>query len=154
MRSVISLHARNCMRNALRQRYVVPGSSLRWSSSEARKWTTPLAKQLSEAITVWCSCVHPFDWIFLTIFTGYRSNSFGSIHADVLNIRPGWILYVRRGRTRPVRAKGRFHYIAGNFPDIWGAHWNMVPDRMDGTRTKESGCRAGRDWTWKRDFDG
>lgn len=50
MRSIISVQARNCLRNATRGRNVAR-TSLRWSSTEARQWTTPLAKQLSEAVS-------------------------------------------------------------------------------------------------------
>ncbi|KAI9049283.1 hypothetical protein LZ554_007130 [Drepanopeziza brunnea f. sp. 'monogermtubi'] len=54
MKSIVSFQARNCLRNAQRSagswRYAAP-AVVRWSSSEARQWTTPLAKQLSEAIT-------------------------------------------------------------------------------------------------------
>ncbi|KAE9374748.1 DUF185-domain-containing protein [Stipitochalara longipes BDJ] len=51
MRSIISFQTRNCARSALRQKYTAPCTAARWSSSEARQWSTPLAKQLSEAIT-------------------------------------------------------------------------------------------------------
>ncbi|KIN06226.1 hypothetical protein OIDMADRAFT_155177 [Oidiodendron maius Zn] len=51
MRSVISSQVRKYLSSAPRWRYVPPCSSIRWSSSEARQWSTPLAKQLSEAIT-------------------------------------------------------------------------------------------------------
>jgi NADH dehydrogenase [ubiquinone] 1 alpha subcomplex assembly factor 7 len=52
MRSIISFQARNCARSVGRGKYRAPCSAVRWSSSEARQWSTPLAKQLSEAITV------------------------------------------------------------------------------------------------------
>ncbi|PMD43620.1 DUF185-domain-containing protein [Hyaloscypha variabilis F] len=51
MRSILSSQVRNCMRGAARGRYKTSCSAVRWSSSEARQWSTPLAKQLSEAIT-------------------------------------------------------------------------------------------------------
>ncbi|KAH9221795.1 putative S-adenosyl-L-methionine-dependent methyltransferase-domain-containing protein, partial [Leptodontidium sp. 2 PMI_412] len=50
MRSIVSLQTRNCLRTARRWKYTSP-AAVRWSSSEARQWSTPLAKQLSEAIT-------------------------------------------------------------------------------------------------------
>lgn len=52
MRSIISSQARNCVRGIVRGRYRGSCAAIRWSSSEARQWSTPLAKQLSEAITV------------------------------------------------------------------------------------------------------
>jgi hypothetical protein len=55
MRSIISIQARNCLRSTVRGRYGIPYSAVRWSSSEAREWSTPLAKQLHEAITVYFS---------------------------------------------------------------------------------------------------
>jgi hypothetical protein len=55
MRSIISRQARNCLRSAVKGRHGVPCSGLRRSSSEARQWSTPLAKQLHEAITVYFS---------------------------------------------------------------------------------------------------
>ncbi|KAL3425705.1 NADH dehydrogenase [Phlyctema vagabunda] len=51
MRSFLTSPARNCLRGAVRRQYGVPRSYLRWSSTETRQWSTPLAKQLSEAIT-------------------------------------------------------------------------------------------------------
>ncbi|CAG8962117.1 hypothetical protein HYFRA_00005160 [Hymenoscyphus fraxineus] len=53
MKSIIASQARNALRNAARGKYRAPCSAIRWSSSEteARQWSTPLAKQLSEAIT-------------------------------------------------------------------------------------------------------
>ncbi|TVY32643.1 Protein arginine methyltransferase-like protein, mitochondrial [Lachnellula subtilissima] len=51
MRSIVSVQTRNILRGAVRGRYGVPCAAVRWSSSEARQWSTPLAKQLSEAIT-------------------------------------------------------------------------------------------------------
>ncbi|KAG0648598.1 NADH dehydrogenase [Hyphodiscus hymeniophilus] len=51
MRSIISLQARNCFRSATRWNYGLPCKAVRWSSTETRQWSTPLAKQLSEAIT-------------------------------------------------------------------------------------------------------
>ncbi|KAK0099618.1 hypothetical protein ONS96_008118 [Cadophora gregata f. sp. sojae] len=56
MRSIVSLQARNCLRLAQRRagylKCATP-AAMRWSSSEApaRQWSTPLAKQLYEAIT-------------------------------------------------------------------------------------------------------
>ncbi|KAH8683030.1 putative S-adenosyl-L-methionine-dependent methyltransferase-domain-containing protein [Tricladium varicosporioides] len=50
MRSVITIQARNSLRIAAKWRYRAP-PGVRWSSSKGRKWSTPLAKQLSEAIT-------------------------------------------------------------------------------------------------------
>jgi NADH dehydrogenase [ubiquinone] 1 alpha subcomplex assembly factor 7 len=55
MRSLISTQARTYLRSAGRGRYGVPCAAVRWSSSEARQWSTPLAKQLHEAITVYFS---------------------------------------------------------------------------------------------------
>ena len=52
MRSIISIQARNCARSVVRGRYRGSCTGVRWSSTEARQWSTPLAKQLSEAITV------------------------------------------------------------------------------------------------------
>ena len=52
MRSIIAFQARRCLREAVRGRYMASCGAVRWSSSEARQWSTPLAKQLSEAITV------------------------------------------------------------------------------------------------------
>ncbi|KAK2628457.1 hypothetical protein QTJ16_001560 [Diplocarpon rosae] len=55
MRPIVSLRARNCLRLAQRSfgrcNHAAQPAASRWSSSEARHWTTPLAKQLSEAIT-------------------------------------------------------------------------------------------------------
>ncbi|CAL3965713.1 unnamed protein product [Diplocarpon coronariae] len=55
MRPFVSLPARYCLRAAQqsseRWNLAAQTATLRWSSSEARQWTTPLAKQLSEAIT-------------------------------------------------------------------------------------------------------
>jgi hypothetical protein len=53
MRSIISIQARICLRSTVRGRYGIPCSAVRWSSTEARQWSTPLAKQLHEAITVY-----------------------------------------------------------------------------------------------------
>ncbi|RDL32101.1 uncharacterized protein BP5553_09503 [Venustampulla echinocandica] len=51
MRSIISYQGRNALRNASRWKCRAPCAAIRWSSSEDRQWSTPLAKQLSEAIT-------------------------------------------------------------------------------------------------------
>ncbi|TVY14198.1 Mitochondrial protein arginine methyltransferase NDUFAF7-like [Lachnellula arida] len=51
IKSIVSAQTRNVLRCAARGRYGVPCAAVRWSSSEARQWSTPLAKQLSEAIT-------------------------------------------------------------------------------------------------------
>jgi len=51
MRSTICLAARGCLRNAARQPSRISWPAKRWSSTEARQWSTPLAKQLTEAIT-------------------------------------------------------------------------------------------------------
>lgn len=55
MRSIVSLQARACLRSAVRTparwNCRAPYNAVRWSSSETRQWSTPLAKQLSEAIT-------------------------------------------------------------------------------------------------------
>lgn len=51
MRSILSVQARNFARTVGR-RCRGFGATVRWSSSDARQWSTPLAKQLSEAITV------------------------------------------------------------------------------------------------------
>ncbi|KAJ8064888.1 hypothetical protein OCU04_007193 [Sclerotinia nivalis] len=51
MRSRILLQTRNSLRCAENCRYGASYSALRWSSTETRQWSTPLAKQLSEAIT-------------------------------------------------------------------------------------------------------
>jgi NADH dehydrogenase [ubiquinone] 1 alpha subcomplex assembly factor 7 len=52
MRSIISTQARDFARSVGRGRYRRFGAAVRWSGSDARQWSTPLAKQLSEAITV------------------------------------------------------------------------------------------------------
>ena len=52
MRSIISFQARACVHSTVRGRYRGSCAVLRWSSTEARQWSTPLAKRLSEAITV------------------------------------------------------------------------------------------------------
>ena len=54
MRSFVSFRGRSYLRSAVHFKYGVgvPYKALRWSSTEARQWSTPLAKQLSEAITV------------------------------------------------------------------------------------------------------
>ncbi|RAL67527.1 hypothetical protein DID88_008282 [Monilinia fructigena] len=51
MRSRLLLQTRNSLRCAAKCRYGTSYSALRWSSTETRQWSTPLAKQLSEAIT-------------------------------------------------------------------------------------------------------
>ncbi|KAB8300217.1 hypothetical protein EYC80_000435 [Monilinia laxa] len=51
MRSRLLLQARNSLRCFAKCRYGTSYSALRWSSTETRQWSTPLAKQLSEAIT-------------------------------------------------------------------------------------------------------
>ncbi|KAF7868835.1 uncharacterized protein EAF02_009571 [Botrytis sinoallii] len=51
MRSRLLLQTRNSLRCAVKCRYGASYSALRWSSTETRQWSTPLAKQLSEAIT-------------------------------------------------------------------------------------------------------
>ncbi|CZR59242.1 related to DUF185 domain protein [Phialocephala subalpina] len=51
MRSIISRQARAALRSVPIWRCRAPCTAVRWSSSEAREWSTPLAKQLSEAIT-------------------------------------------------------------------------------------------------------
>lgn len=56
MRSRLLLQTRDSLRCAVKCRYGASYSALRWSSTETRKWSTPLAKQLSEAITVWFLC--------------------------------------------------------------------------------------------------
>ena len=63
MRSIIAFQARRCMREAVRGRYKGSYGAVRWSSSEARGWSTPLAKQLSEAITVPFPASHSFKSI-------------------------------------------------------------------------------------------
>ncbi|CZS90829.1 related to DUF185 domain protein [Rhynchosporium agropyri] len=57
MRSIVYSQTRNSVRIAQRStgrwKYASPAAAVRWSSSKrkARQWSTPLAKQLSEAIT-------------------------------------------------------------------------------------------------------
>lgn len=51
MRPRLLFQARNSLRCAAKCRYGASYSALRWSSTETRQWSTPLAKQLSEAIT-------------------------------------------------------------------------------------------------------
>ncbi|ESZ93021.1 hypothetical protein SBOR_6592 [Sclerotinia borealis F-4128] len=51
MRSRLLLQSRNSLRYVAKCRYGASYSALRWSSTETRQWSTPLAKQLSEAIT-------------------------------------------------------------------------------------------------------
>ncbi|KAG9231862.1 S-adenosyl-L-methionine-dependent methyltransferase [Amylocarpus encephaloides] len=51
MRSIVRIQARIALRNAARGKCRTPCSAIRHSSSEVRQWSTPLAKQLSEAIT-------------------------------------------------------------------------------------------------------
>ncbi|KUJ19849.1 DUF185-domain-containing protein [Mollisia scopiformis] len=51
MRSIVCKQARTALRSAPRWNYRAPCTAVRWSSSEERQWSTPLAKQLSEAIT-------------------------------------------------------------------------------------------------------
>ncbi|KAE8451884.1 hypothetical protein EG329_002725 [Mollisiaceae sp. DMI_Dod_QoI] len=52
MRSIVSKQVRTALCNAPRWSCRASYGRVRWSSSEAREWSTPLAKQLSEAITV------------------------------------------------------------------------------------------------------
>lgn len=52
MRSILSIQARNFARSVGWGKYRGFGAAVRWSSSDPRQWSTPLAKQLSEAITV------------------------------------------------------------------------------------------------------
>lgn len=54
MRAIALRQARTCLQKSVKYRYATPGGGIRWSSSDAesRQWSTPLAKQLSEAITV------------------------------------------------------------------------------------------------------
>ncbi|PMD28084.1 DUF185-domain-containing protein [Hyaloscypha hepaticicola] len=51
MRSILSIQARNFARSVGWGKYRGFGATVRWSSSDPRQWSTPLAKQLSEAIT-------------------------------------------------------------------------------------------------------
>jgi NADH dehydrogenase [ubiquinone] 1 alpha subcomplex assembly factor 7 len=52
MRTIISLAARSCSRNVARRVSWAHCSIKRRSSTGSRQWSTPLAKQLSEAIAV------------------------------------------------------------------------------------------------------
>ncbi|KAI9646685.1 hypothetical protein NHQ30_004682 [Ciborinia camelliae] len=51
MMSRLLLQTRNSLRCVAKCRYEASYSALRWSSTQTRQWSTPLAKQLSEAIT-------------------------------------------------------------------------------------------------------
>jgi hypothetical protein len=142
MRSIISFQARTCLRGAVNWRYGVPCKAVRWSSTESRQWSTPLAKQLSEAITVQISTGTLLCTPANTL-SGYRTNSSCFLHADVLNVRSGWILHVQARRTRSIRTKRRLYYISRDIADIWRAYWNMVRGRMDGSGQEEQGRTAG-----------
>ncbi|EPE30186.1 S-adenosyl-L-methionine-dependent methyltransferase [Glarea lozoyensis ATCC 20868] len=52
MKTVIAAQARLALHNAAKRKCRAPSwRGVRWSSSESKQWSTPLAKQLSEAIT-------------------------------------------------------------------------------------------------------
>lgn len=93
MRSIISSQARTCLRSTARGNYKVPLSAIRWSSSGSRKWSTPLAEQLTKAIEVPCSGSKLLKRTFINHSAGHWPNLNGEIHANVLDIRYGSVLY-------------------------------------------------------------
>lgn len=81
------------------------------SDDGERKWSTPLAKQLSEAITV-----RPFCSIdekkILILLKGYRTSPISQLHAHVLDIRSRRILYLTTRWTRPLRPERGLHNVS------------------------------------------
>jgi len=93
MRSNLSRQARQCLRSVERCRYANAAGGIRWSSTETRQWSTPLAKQLSEAITVYI--LTSYNTIRLLICnSGYGTNSARLIHANVPYRRCRRLLHV------------------------------------------------------------
>lgn len=123
----------------------------RWSSGTTRKWSTPLAKTIADAVEVSqsrlsCQCLPP------NYPPGYRPNIRSSIHAPSAHIRPRGLLH-NNANSRPVRSRRRLHHLPRNQPNLWRTMWNMVHDRMARPGTQEQRCTVHRNGTWKRDVD-
>jgi hypothetical protein len=116
---------------------------------EERKWSTPLAKQLTEAINVSFASCSPYKYR-LTRLPDHRTSTSSQLYAHVSYFRH-WRLLHRcySGRSRPVWQKGRFHYFARDFANIWRADWHLVRRGMDLSgptkiRRRAHGSRAGQ----------
>ena len=99
MKSFRSSQARNFFRIATKCKHGIPHEAVRWSSAEARQWSTPLAKQLSEAITVCKFRIRPLHLHQLMPLVGHGTGSFGDFYANVLDIGSRRILYIEARRT-------------------------------------------------------
>ena len=94
MRSTLGLQLRNGVRTASQRRIGAPCMFRRWTSTEARQWSTPLAKQLSEAITVYQNTLKHLRTM-LRLVLGHRPDPPCDVYAYVLDGRPRRILYLR-----------------------------------------------------------
>ena len=136
MRSTLSFAARSCFRSVAFRPACSSCAARRLLSTESRQWSTPLAKQLSEAITV---CLLANEAILSNKLLGYGSDSLGILYADVFDLRSRRLLHFGATWPRSIRPKGRLYNVTRDIPDIWGADWHMVCYRMDGTGTQEQG---------------
>lgn len=69
-------------------------SGARWSSTESgHQWSTPLAKQLAEAITVRSLSENPDQSLIHS--TDYRPNPRGVVYAAMPHFRFRWLLHIQ-----------------------------------------------------------
>lgn len=124
-------------------------SNLRCSSSSTRLWSTPLAKNIAEAIAVSQSATPSNHSLILIL--DHRPNLHSIVHAAMPHLPRRRLLHPRQG---PIWPKGRLHYLAGDLPGLWRASRHMDGRGMDG---------AGQDQPWggndgggtrKGNFDG
>lgn len=126
-------------------------SSIRRLQSEGegeRKWSTPLAKQLFEAISV---RIQITNYMNQTDVVDNRPCSSGELHAHVLDGRSWRLLHRSHWRgTGSVWIKGRLCDITRDISDLWGTHWYLVSRGMDQPRSTQAGRAAHRGWARPR----
>lgn len=156
MRSSLSRTARQLSRNGSRLNVQCRrAAGARWTSTESggHKWSTPLAKQLAEAITVRLSKI--LQLMSADDSIDHRSSPCRLVHATSPDLRPRRLLHRSLViRQRPIRCKRRLCDIARNQSNIWRAVGCLGRGRMDCPRQKERGSVLDGSWPRKRDADG
>jgi hypothetical protein len=124
---------------------IVHGECMRFvrcnSTKAGRQWSTPLARQLGEAIAV---CL---DTLFRFMCTSNLNTDNwpdfpGGIHATMPHISQWRVLHTKAQRTRSVWPEGRLYNVTGDISNVWRTTWHLVCCGMDGPREKKQWHRA------------
>ena len=107
--------------------------SLRYSSTFARQWSTPLARTIAQAIEVRSLA---FNGTILTVLD-YWTHLNSGVHAAMPYISRWRLLHDSQYGSRPVRSKRGFHYFPRNITDLWRATRSMDGSRVDCTGQAE-----------------